>query len=343
MDSASDALAPKARRLRTLFDRDARLTKREIADEVGCDPRHALRLVNALRAAGVPVAEEKDPHHLRAKRFFLPVEHQRRGLVLETLDEEALLALTVAAEAAEAALAGTPLEAPLRRGFGALLAATADLEAADELLSFDPETEAAHWHFGTLRTEPPDPEVFTPLTQAKRRSQCLRMDYVNKDGERSFGREVDPLLVAPIRGRWYLIAYCHTRRALRDFTLARISNVRPVERYFAPPEGFDAQAFFAKRFGLLEGGAPVEVRLRVGPERAVYFRSHRYHPSQAVEEQEDGSLEVTYRAPSGDGLDEVRAFVASWGPPVLALEPPELAERLADDAAETVRAYQGLP
>ncbi len=343
MDPDADLLPPTARRLRSLFDRDERLTRRAMAERLGCDPRHARRLVQRLRAAGLPVADEPDPANPRAKRFFLPAEHQRRGLVLDGLDEEALLALTVAAEAAAAALAGTPLEAPLRRGFGALLAATADLDAADELFTFDPQAEAAHWHFGALRTAPPDPAVFTPLNRAKRERRRIRMDYVNKRGKRSFGREVDPLVVAPVRNRWYLIAYCHTRRAVRDFSFARISNVRPVERYFAPPEGFDARTYFAGRFGVFEGGPPVEVRLRVHPRCAVHFRSHRYHPSQAIEERADGGLDVTYRAPGGDALDEVRAFVASWGPAVLALSPPELADRLAADAAEAVQAYQNLP
>lgn len=330
-------LSRTAERLRALFDRGERLTKREAAEKLGRDPRTVTRLVRKLRAVGVPVRDEKDPHEPRAKRFYLDPEDQRRSLTLDVLDEAGLLALTVAAQASEAALAGTPLEAPLRRAFAALLPAIGALDAAGELTSFDPEVEGERWHFGALAPAAVDPETFTTLRRAADASQCVRMDYTNGKGKRSFGRRVDPLAFAPLKGGWLLAAYCHTREAVRDFNLARITNVRPLpSHFFAAPDDFEAHAHFAGRFGALEGGEPVAVRLRVAPERAVYFESRRYHPSQTEERQPDGSLVVTYRVPN---LDDVVAWVASWRQHVVALDPPELAERLASDAAATVAAY----
>ena len=337
----SSDLSRSADRLRALFDRGERLTKREAADRLGRNPRTVGRLVDELRAAGVPICEEKDPHQPRAKRFYLDAEDQRRSLTLDALDEAGLLALTVAAQASQATLAGTPLEAPLRRAFAALLPAIGALDAAGEIGSFDPEAEARHWHFGTLAPAAVDPETFSALRRAADASQSVRMDYRNGKGKRTPGRRVDPLAFAPVKGGWLLAAYCHTREAVRDFNLARITNVRPLpSHFFAPPDGFDAHVHFAGRFGALEGGAPVAVRLHVAPERAVYFESRRYHPSQTTERQPDDSLVVTYRVPN---LDDLRAFVASWGPHVMALEPSELAERITADAAATVAAYADAP
>ena len=42
-----------------------------------------------------------------------------------------------------------------------------------------------------------------------------------------------------------------------------------------------------------------------------------------------------------EALDEVRAFVASWGPHVVVEHPPALAARLAGDARQTAAAYLG--
>ncbi len=345
--TASPTLSRTAADLHRLLDRGNRLTKQEAARRLGRHERSITRLVDELRQAGVPVREEKDPRNRRAKRFYLAEEHQRRGLVLDALDEHALFALSVAAEAAGAALAGTPLEAPLRRGFHALLAAVSDLpdeegEPAGPF-TFEPDAVPTSWYFGALAAEPPDPDIYAALNRAIGSCQAVRIDYTDGEGERTYGRELEPLALAPIGGVWRLVAHCKLRGALREFNLVRIAHLKPVSRYFARPDGFSLRAHFAGRFGALEGGEPVEVILRVAPERATYFRSRRYHPSQQIEERGGGALGVTYRVPGGKALDEVRAWVRSWGPYVLVEAPADLAEQIAADAADTARAYEDRP
>lgn len=331
-----------AEKLRGLFDAGHRLTKADAAARLGKDPRSVTRLVRDLRAAGVPVQDEPDPADGRRKRFFLDAEHQRRGLHLDDLDEAEILALTVAAEAARAALRGTPLAAPLDRAFVALLDAAGEATAGDGtgggVFSFDPEAEPDHWHFGG-HAQLPEPDVFTALRRAASDGRRVRIDYTDAEGAFSPSREVSPLGFGRVRGGWVLVAWCHLRRDVREFALPAVSHVAPLSAAVHRPDGFSLRRYFARRFGALEGGAPVEVRLRVAPDRAVYFRRRRYHPSQALREHADGSLTATYTVPGGKALDEVRSFVASWGPYITVEHPPELAERLASDARATAAAY----
>ena len=342
MSSAGPRLHPSADRLRTLFDADHRLTKAAAAARLGLDPRSITRLVRDLRDAGVPVRDEPDPADGRRKRFFLDAEHQRRGLHLDELDESEVLALTVAAEAARAALRGTPLAAPLDRAFVALLDAAGGAGDGEGVFSFDPEAEPDRWHFGG-HAQLPAPDVFTALRRAVSKGFRVRIDYTDAKGQRSDGRLVSPLGFGRVRGGWVLVAYCHLRRALREFALPAVSHVAPLSDSARRPDGFSLRRYFARRFGALEGGAAVEVRLRVAPTRAVYFERRRYHPSQAVQRRPDGALAVTYSVPGGEALDEVRAFVASWGPHVVVEAPAELAERLAEDARTTAAAYEDVP
>jgi len=334
-----EELARSAARLRRLMDAGRRLTKLEAAHLLGRTPRTVTRLVAALRDAGIPVEEERDG---RAKRFFLADVHQRRGLCLDALDEAALLALTVAAEAGRQTLAGTPLAEPLAQAERVLIAAAAGTEGGLGPASFHPEEEPARWHFGPAAAEVIDPEVFLSLRQAINEGRQVRADYLNKAGNRTFDRALSPLALGRVAGTWQLAAYCHSRRDLLNFNLTRLSNVRVLRRLADAPAGFHSAAHFGGRFASLEGrGAPVEVRLRVSSSRAVHFRSRRYHPSQVLEERPDGGLTATYTVPGGDALDEVRAFVASWGPHVVVEAPAELSERLASDAQATVAAYDG--
>ncbi len=303
----------------------------------GARPRPSRRLVGALakRACRPPTAR---PGRRPAQAVFLAAEHQRRGLHLDSLDETEILALTVAAEAARAALHATPLQAPLASAFRALLEAAH--EAGDGLgtLTFDPDDEPTHWHFGSHVT-PPDPAVFAPVRQAITDGLRIRIDYTDKRGRFSPGREVSPLGFGLVRGSWLLATYCHVRQALRDFALPSVSHVHVLSGAVHVPSGFELADHFAPRFGALAGGEPVAVRLRISADRAVHFQRRRYHPSQVLAEQPDGSFLATYTVPGGEALDEVRAFVASWGPHVTVEHPPALADRLADDARQTAAAY----
>ncbi|MEM1115557.1 MAG: WYL domain-containing protein [Bacteroidota bacterium] len=331
-------LPRSAEQLLRHLDRDGRPTKKDAAALLGVTPRQVARVVETLREAGHPVRDEPDPADGRRLRYYLDPEHQRRGLHLDTLDEGEVLALTVAAEAARSALRGTPLQAPLDRAFVALLDAIDEANDGDGVFSFDPEAEPNHWHFGG-HAQLPDPGVFTALRRAASGGVRVRIDYTDAKGAFSPGRTVSPLGFGRVRGGWVLVAYCHERDALREFALPSVSHVATLTEAVHQPHGFSLRRYFAQRFGALEGGEPVEVRLWVSPERAVYFQRRRYHPSQALTEAEDGGLTVAYRVPGGAALDEVRAFVASWGPHVVVEAPEALADMLAADARATAMAY----
>ena len=310
-------------RLHRMLDEGAQPSLADIYGRFGVTERHARRLIRQLREDGVPVQERRDG---RIKRFFLAPEHRQVVIRGFEFDEEEMLALAVAAEAAKAELGATPLEAPLGRAFGKLLD-----ELAPEAFTFEMEDLPGHWHFGASALSHIDPHIFKTLQQAIHENRSVRIDYhTASTGGFSKDREIDPLQFARYRGSWLVIAYCHTRRDLRDFSLAGIERIEPGEMFFSPPDGFDPDTYFRDRFGALAGGAVYEVRLLVEPDRAAYFKRKDYHRTQMIEEKwDDGHLVVSYEVA---GLQEIRSFVQSWGVGVTVLEPPELVAMVAEEA-----------
>jgi predicted DNA-binding transcriptional regulator YafY len=121
--------------------------------------------------------------------------------------------------------------------------------------------------------------------------------------------------------------------------MAAISAIRLCkDEHFIPPASFDRSDYFAGRFGAVAGDAAHTVRLLVDAKRAPYFRRKIYHPSQQIEtERDDGQLVVTYTV---QGLEEIGAWVRSWGSKVKVLAPDTLAMQVVEEAEAMQAQYR---
>ena len=309
--------------LRQLLNEGAAPSLDELCALLDITKRHARRLLARLRRNGIPVQERRDG---RIKRFYLEPEHRQAAVRGFAFDEEEMLALAVAAEAANAELGSTPLEAPLGRAFDKLLQ-----ELAPEAYTFEMEAQHDRWHFGASALSHVDPHVFKTLQQAINDNRSVCIDYhTASTGAFSTDRRIDPLQLVRQGSSWLVVAYCHLRQDLRDFSLAGIARIEPGDAFFSSPGDFDPDSYFRDRFNALAGGAIYTVRLLVEPDRAAYFKRKAYHRTQMIEEErDDGRLVVSYEVA---GLQEIRSFVQSWGVGVTVLEPPELVARVAEEA-----------
>jgi predicted DNA-binding transcriptional regulator YafY len=300
--------------------------------------RHMRRLIGQLRESGIPLEERRVG---RLKRFYIPEEQRQLEARPLKLTEDQVFALTVAAEAARAMLEPTPLGEPLREAFGELLS-----NLSSQVHTFEPESLRRHWHFGSTPTVAIDPSMFRSISHAVEECRRIRIDYLTAStGSFTKGRLVDPLAVAVQGGTWLMVAYCHMRQKVVDFALAGIQSVElcnpdTENAYFSRPENFDAELHFRDRFGALSGTEMHEVRIRVEPAKAEYFRRKQYHPTQQIETTEaDGRIVVSYEV---SGLAEIRSFLLGWGAGITVVEPAELAAQIREEAAAVVELYAGV-
>ena len=87
---------------------------------------------------------------------------------------------------------------------------------------------------------------------------------------------------------------------------------------------------FERAWDIIADQEPVDVVLRFAAKVASRVREARWHPSESVAEEADGSL--TWRATVA-GPIEIRLWILSWGDDVEVLEPASL----RDDVAATHR------
>jgi proteasome accessory factor B len=93
---------------------------------------------------------------------------------------------------------------------------------------------------------------------------------------------------------------------------------------------------FERAWDIIADQDPVEVVLRFSAAVSSRVREARWHPTERVEEQTDGSL--LWRATVA-GPIEIRLWILSWGDDVEVLEPPELREDVAGRLARAAALY----
>ncbi|HYC78910.1 MAG TPA: WYL domain-containing protein [Planctomycetota bacterium] len=243
--------------------------------------------------------------------------------------------LSVAARAGGAALGGGPLADALR---GALRKLAADLPASAPPSACD-EPSAP---LGEL-AGPTDGGALVAVAEAAAAERRVRFKYTRGGAGRPVRRTVSPYGLGRSDGAWYLVGWCHERRAIRCFKLARIVGApTPAEGRAvpedAPPEGFRLEDH-------LPGGGdgPSEeveatVRVRGGAERAVLRAAGAPRPLRT----EDGAAEYAVRVRN---VEAFAAEVVARGGAVEVASPAELRRATREYAAALAAAQtrRGAP
>lgn len=173
----------------------------------------------------------------------------------------------------------------------------------------------------------------------------LRFNYTRLyDGFTVKSREVDPYGLLCRNGTWYLVGLCHEARERRVFRIELIDNLRIVENStYTIPDSFSLKESYATSWGTwtTNDHTPAErVRLKVAEGMAKKFAVTRYHDSQAVAENDDGTAEVQFQVVHAE---EMIPWLMTWGPTVEILEPDWLRQQLVDNARSMLQVYAGKP
>ena len=124
--------------------------------------------------------------------------------------------------------------------------------------------------------------------------------------------------------RAHLVGWTDWAEEPRLWRLANMSEARITDEAFEWDPAFDLHRFAERSFGTFQE-KPVKVVLRFDA-RARDAAAFRFHPNQSVEENEDGSLTVCFKA---GGLDEMCWHLFTWGESVTVEKPARLRRRLA--------------
>jgi predicted DNA-binding transcriptional regulator YafY len=132
---------------------------------------------------------------------------------------------------------------------------------------------------------PENKEDLLLLTDAAHAQQRVRFAYQAENAETQ-RREVDPYGIVFRRGHWYMVGYCHLRKALRTFRLDRLSEVVPLSHSFLRPPDFDAASHLNQSMQNVPRQHPVTVLLHTD----MAIASHYLYGLEGLLQQQDNGL-----------------------------------------------------
>lgn len=177
--------------------------------------------------------------------------------------------------------------------------------------------------------------IWESVAEAIRLSRRLRVMY-RTPGSLPAQRVIEPYHGVRFEGDWYVVGHCHLRNAIRTFSLARMEKVEMLKDDFRIPETFDFTRLTGSHFGVHWSDSEYQVRIRFEPEVAGYIRERRWHPTQRIDENPDGSVILSLTV---NHLLELKRWVLSWGDSASVLAPPEFVSDIKASAAGMANLY----
>lgn len=309
-----------------ILDTRKRCTPQTLANEFKTTERNVYRDINDLNASGFSITFDKTAGTYR----FTDTDFTLRDL---DLNKEELMALLVGRQVA--GRLGKPFENTFQSLFKKVKKDTGPKTQgrfkalADEGRFWIDIDEADG--FDSIERQ------YRIINKAMDENVAVKIVYHAMNSDEESTRVVSPYGLVYDYGLWYMIGYCHLRNDIRVFALDCIKDIRLTDRHYAIPEGFNIAEHFKPGWQMLRYGAPVEVVVEFTKHYARWIKRRKWHPTQKIKEQPDGSLIFKVIV---EGTREFKWWLYHWIPHCKVLSPPELRDEMIGEMREMVSVYE---
>lgn len=183
--------------------------------------------------------------------------------------------------------------------------------------------------------------VFRVLAEAWAQRRVVEIEYdagVYDPARGPRRTRVRPWAIEPsaLTHALYLMGWDESRQARRTFKVERIltASLTP-ETFQVEPATVPARDLLLA-WDVIADEEPIDVVIRFSPAVARRAAETRWHPSQQLESQSDGSLLWRGRVA---GMREIRIWILGWGADAEVIEPAELREDVAVELRRAADVY----
>ncbi len=189
------------------------------------------------------------------------------------------------------------------------------------------------------RDDPVYMQVLETLTRAWSERRKVRIWHWHEETKQVYEYVFAPYFIEPypVGRTTHVIGWREPPGALRTFKIERIRRIEKLDESYEIAPDFDPRQHLADAWGIwYTEREPVEVVLRFHPRVAHRVRETRWHRSEQVKEQPDGSL--LWRARVAEP-QEMLPWIRGWGADVEVIAPEELRDALMNEVQRMADLY----
>lgn len=293
------------------------VTGTELAERLEVDLRTVQRYIVRLKDLSIPVESSRGvggayrlkPGYRLPPLLLTNEEAFALSLGLHSLRQVGLSAFAPATEGALAKL-GRVLPDTLRDS----------IRTVEDVVAIEP----GPWVVST------SVESVIRAASAIRSGRRIRFGYQSYEGAVS-RRHIEPYAVLHTDGRWYLIGYCLSRRAMRTFRLDRLSDLEVGRGTFKRPAGFDARKYMREHMPFVQSVYQIDVWIDMPIEEAQQSMT----PWRVAMEEENGGTRMRC---GRDRLEMFASMLLSTGRRIVVYSPQEMRKTFRELAQQALRA-----
>lgn len=170
------------------------------------------------------------------------------------------------------------------------------------------------------------------IREALGSTRRVHLRHFNPVRDQTTERDVDPMRVVSLEGRWYLEGWCHRVQDVRLFRLDRIESLEVLDQDGTPPEQARPRDTGARAFQ----ASPEDTLVTLELESPAAWVAESF-PVESSERREDGSQVITLRAADPRWVSRL---VWRLGGQARVLAPTEFATQVGEGARRALQGYR---
>jgi predicted DNA-binding transcriptional regulator YafY len=302
------------------------LSRIDLLDALECSQSTLTRDIEYLRSQlNAPIVFDADLGAYRLEDTAHGPTYAMPGLWFNDTEIYALLSIEHLLEAIQPGLLG-PHIAPLRKRLEGLLGkgrhAPAEIRRRILLMPANARRPVlAH---------------FTICAEATLSRRRLRLLHHDRHLDNINTREVSPQRLVRYKENWYLDAWCHTREAIRTFSVDALHGAEIIDAPAVEITDEDLHAVLAVGYGIYAGRDVQWATLRFTPWQGRWTSAEVWHIEQRY--HYDAETRYVLEVPYSDDT-ELLMDILKYGPQVEVLAPAELRAKVAQRLREAAAQY----
>jgi proteasome accessory factor B len=170
---------------------------------------------------------------------------------------------------------------------------------------------------------------FAIIQQAILKGRWVNMRYFLPLERRNIHTDMAPYLIMHNDDKWHVLGLSSFHKGVSTLRIGQIRELRMLDKCFVAERKFDLHQYLGKAWSMTPEGRLHLVKLRFTAEAAYDVASVRWHDTQTVTQNDDGSATVEFRV---DGLNEIVSWILGYGDRVEVIAPSSIRKRIAQIA-----------